>query len=107
ALIPAPSRRPSIAVDIALITRHPSGDSTSRESHSRRLLTQDEPPDPQSGKPRRRGSLSPSAIQHRERGNSAVFARINAAAPIAILDRKSTRLNSSHQIISYAVFCLK
>src|SRR5258708_27222663 len=24
-----------------------------------------------------------------------------------ILDRKSTRLNSSHQIISYAVFCLK
>src|SRR5947208_5807934 len=26
---------------------------------------------------------------------------------IAGLDRKSTRLNSSHQIISYAVFCLK
>src|SRR5258708_17098287 len=25
----------------------------------------------------------------------------------ADLDRKSTRLNSSHQIISYAVFCLK
>src|SRR5438552_8861748 len=25
----------------------------------------------------------------------------------AIADRKSTRLNSSHQIISYAVFCLK
>src|SRR5258708_17760265 len=26
---------------------------------------------------------------------------------IATGDRKSTRLNSSHQIISYAVFCLK
>src|SRR5438552_18553619 len=26
---------------------------------------------------------------------------------IALRDRKSTRLNSSHQIISYAVFCLK
>src|SRR5258708_31589698 len=26
---------------------------------------------------------------------------------VADLDRKSTRLNSSHQIISYAVFCLK
>src|SRR5207244_5227128 len=26
---------------------------------------------------------------------------------LARLDRKSTRLNSSHQIISYAVFCLK
>src|SRR5258708_9206531 len=25
----------------------------------------------------------------------------------ALVDRKSTRLNSSHQIISYAVFCLK
>src|SRR5258708_16643853 len=31
------------------------------------------------------------------------------ARPLRIvgLDRKSTRLNSSHQIISYAVFCLK
>src|SRR5258708_11073470 len=26
---------------------------------------------------------------------------------VALKDRKSTRLNSSHQIISYAVFCLK
>src|SRR5207244_13592586 len=26
---------------------------------------------------------------------------------LGVLDRKSTRLNSSHQIISYAVFCLK
>src|SRR5258708_39476865 len=29
------------------------------------------------------------------------------ARPIQLRDRKSTRLNSSHQIISYAVFCLK
>src|SRR5258708_16211551 len=27
--------------------------------------------------------------------------------PLRLRDRKSTRLNSSHQIISYAVFCLK
>src|SRR5438552_19145019 len=27
--------------------------------------------------------------------------------PGELVDRKSTRLNSSHQIISYAVFCLK
>src|SRR5258708_9848541 len=26
---------------------------------------------------------------------------------LGVADRKSTRLNSSHQIISYAVFCLK
>src|SRR5258708_16284620 len=31
-----------------------------------------------------------------------------APAPLNVIpDRKSTRLNSSHQIISYAVFCLK
>src|SRR5207244_12424169 len=29
-----------------------------------------------------------------------------AQRPLVVLDRKSTRLNSSHQIISYAVFCL-
>src|SRR5690606_39589205 len=27
--------------------------------------------------------------------------------PLALIDRKSTRLNSSHVKISYAVFCLK
>src|SRR5207244_9133754 len=31
----------------------------------------------------------------------------DARSPEETLDRKSTRLNSSHQIISYAVFCLK
>src|SRR5438034_6698121 len=29
------------------------------------------------------------------------------AARNTVLDRKSTRLNSSHTVISYAVFCLK
>src|SRR2546426_5120104 len=29
------------------------------------------------------------------------------ARPVAAEDRKSTRLNSSHLVISYAVFCLK
>src|SRR5436190_10722020 len=31
----------------------------------------------------------------------------SAADLVAALDRKSTRLNSSHTVISYAVFCLK
>src|SRR5947207_5060718 len=31
----------------------------------------------------------------------------DAAAPSDAQDRKSTRLNSSHTVISYAVFCLK
>src|SRR5256884_734453 len=30
-----------------------------------------------------------------------------AALTLAMIDRKSTRLNSSHGYISYAVFCLK
>src|SRR2546430_6916395 len=30
-----------------------------------------------------------------------------ASIPAPLLDRKSTRLNSSHSQISYAVFCLK
>src|SRR5258708_31398645 len=34
------------------------------------------------------------------------FSRLGYPAVVS-LDRKSTRLNSSHQIISYAVFCLK
>src|SRR5258708_9898958 len=32
---------------------------------------------------------------------------LQLTAALVFSDRKSTRLNSSHQIISYAVFCLK
>src|SRR5947208_4732147 len=32
---------------------------------------------------------------------------LTGRARFELADRKSTRLNSSHQIISYAVFCLK
>src|SRR5258708_17610375 len=43
-----------------------------------------------------------------EFGNHGVVDFEQHAQPVAFLrDRKSTRLNSSHQIISYAVFCLK
>src|SRR3712207_8611667 len=39
----------------------------------------------------------------------SVTVEVEAAAPMeaALRDRKSTRLNSSHANISYAVFCLK
>src|SRR5256885_3036059 len=33
--------------------------------------------------------------------------QLNADGATIIIDRKSTRLNSSHLVISYAVFCLK
>src|SRR2546426_6976506 len=32
---------------------------------------------------------------------------VHAAPRVGFTDRKSTRLNSSHLVISYAVFCLK
>src|SRR5947208_11214415 len=41
------------------------------------------------------------------RAGNIVPADFPAHPSAADLDRKSTRLNSSHQIISYAVFCLK
>src|SRR5260221_5080746 len=36
-----------------------------------------------------------------------VFAHRLHIVPFQVGDRKSTRLNSSHTVISYAVFCLK
>src|SRR3712207_9199904 len=50
-----------------------------------------------------RGLPSRSALDT-EKGRDRV-ARLNRGYPY--LDRKSTRLNSSHANISYAVFCLK
>src|SRR5256885_16111543 len=56
--------------------------------------------------------LTPLALQllaslHR-RFNARRLELLNARARRqALLDRKSTRLNSSHLVISYAVFCLK
>src|SRR5688572_32642660 len=45
----------------------------------------------------------------REQGMDLVEVAPNAEPPVCkiIEDRKSTRLNSSHSQISYAVFCLK
>src|SRR5258708_28623577 len=47
-----------------------------------------------------RYALKTHAVLPDNRGGAEVLTR-------HLLDRKSTRLNSSHQIISYAVFCLK
>src|SRR5256885_8056962 len=46
---------------------------------------------------------SGNAGPRRRRGRACVLLR----APAPGEDRKSTRLNSSHLVISYAVFCLK
>src|SRR5258707_5284918 len=40
-------------------------------------------------------------------GEEQLRRSLNQQPPLAVADRKSTRLNSSHANISYAVFCLK
>src|SRR5438034_1375273 len=48
------------------------------------------------------GRLAPAEFLRRHSERFAFWARANAE-----VDRKSTRLNSSHTVISYAVFCLQ
>src|SRR5438552_8477994 len=50
--------------------------------------------------------VAPRSIQAENKQEMIPVAGIGLIE-IRHLDRKSTRLNSSHQIISYAVFCLK
>src|SRR5262252_10475914 len=57
-----------------------------------------------------RSTLFPYTTLFRSRrgkvGEAALLPRASSQHPQR-LDRKSTRLNSSHTVISYAVFCLK
>src|SRR5437763_10343162 len=46
-------------------------------------------------------------FMRRETERQGVLAKLSGHQPTAPQDRKSTRLNSSHRCISYAVFCLK
>src|SRR2546422_2562642 len=58
--------------------------------------------------PHRAHPLSPQATARTGRGCCASAQRpVLMMAMFALRDRKSTRLNSSHGYISYAVFCLK
>src|SRR5258708_16264755 len=59
---------------------------------------------------RRDAARAGVAGEPRQPSSCAASGRRGGAGHTATLvrqDRKSTRLNSSHQIISYAVFCLK
>src|SRR5438552_14872315 len=57
----------------------------------------------------RSGDLKQRPVPRRARGvdQLAHHGEGTAVRELVDTDRKSTRLNSSHQIISYAVFCLK
>src|SRR3712207_8086700 len=79
------------------------------------ILAQPEPahvaPGAAAHRPRRRAAVPPQLGPGRRHGGAAVRrGRPRAVRPgdlPARGDRKSTRLNSSHANISYAVFCLK
>src|SRR5947208_14159244 len=45
-------------------------------------------------------------LETQAKSTGSAFSKFGADI-VTLKDRKSTRLNSSHQIISYAVFCLK
>src|SRR5438132_6067909 len=47
------------------------------------------------------------ALHGERRDRSILFWKSLPEQPRRVADRKSTRLNSSHTVISYAVFCLK
>src|SRR5689334_7826836 len=55
------------------------------------------------------GIRSPSDLKSKRAGTAQFTSTgvVNWAVPARFEDRKSTRLNSSHSSISYAVFCLK
>src|SRR2546427_7046593 len=48
-----------------------------------------------------------AAVEHRQLRHQPAHGKGGAAGHMQPRDRKSTRLNSSHSQISYAVFCLK
>src|SRR3712207_8490183 len=51
------------------------------------------------------GGVAPERVGHLDAAVAAL--PDEALIGVALVDRKSTRLNSSHANISYAVFCLK
>src|SRR5439155_22702216 len=55
----------------------------------------------------RRRRIAARIRDQRSRGRPELRHRVAPPARPWMLDRKSTRLNSSHVAISYAVFCLK
>src|SRR2546426_7367850 len=55
---------------------------------------------------RERAALA-TALSQPVGGSAILVAEQPSRGVVGVIDRKSTRLNSSHLVISYAVFCLK
>src|SRR6267378_5362858 len=93
--------------------RRPPGDLRRSTAAGRRKVPEPPAPAPGAEGPTKEGPASPTRIGRRSSDLRAGYAgrerrSANRSSPaIAAADRKSTRLNSSHVEISYAVFCLK
>src|SRR5690606_40964509 len=88
-----------------------SSDVCSSDLEALRILAGDVPPLPQPrqgqqrlGRPDR---LVRAAVDQLQELRGELDVPQSAGAQLDLRDRKSTRLNSSHVKISYAVFCLK
>src|SRR5206468_9758188 len=93
-LPPFPTRRSSDLLRVPLLVRGlemPHARQRSGNKHRRQAGREDEP-----------GRIAADAVDDRSVGGD-----IAAHHAEGLADRKSTRLNSSHDQISYAVFCLK
>src|SRR5690606_40397456 len=94
-LPPSPTRRSSdlLAGDQRLVGRQPAGDRA-RSAHRPAMEQAD-------------GVLAANGVAHLQQRRVRVDLAAGGDAHDLSADRKSTRLNSSHVKISYAVFCLK
>src|SRR5688500_19728613 len=72
-------------------------------SESKRVTEAATPPSPAQSA----GLAGPGHARHIAEAHPRAARRLDRAMYSTCQDRKSTRLNSSHLVISYAVFCLK
>src|SRR2546430_11716485 len=95
-------RRPPRSTLFPYTTLSRSADNTQENSGKER-----EPPRPAENRLFRHGGSYDQAEERAEEKTGACADLLEAADESPAVDRKSTRLNSSHSQISYAVFCLK
>src|SRR5437773_6328573 len=96
--MPVVRRRPSTLFPYTTLFRSPDAAGRHEVAFQHRLLGQHA---------RVAGGVGPDGAIGASDGQALAARRIGDAVDRAALDRKSTRLNSSHITISYAVFCLK
>src|SRR2546426_2570451 len=94
--------RVGLSVAAPFVWRCPSNLAITPFSHPAHRTGHADRPHPALGQ-----DLTPSSTTRRAQAGPGARARSTRIGARVDRDRKSTRLNSSHLVISYAVFCLK